>query len=251
MAISNCKKVSSSILTQVRQNQEWVLVCLIWIFRWISSFCCKCEFRNAVVKFFARLSRLNCTALLLSSCSNFLRYRSSYIMPRFLSFSIFRLRLPFIHQEFSFMIYLLFNIFSLNGLSIGILNNFVLGFSVINSILCLTTCWRLPPSTISVVISRWIEFLFGALMWRQRSKMWFLYFSIILFNLWSCLYRIKLGFLLIFATIRSHFKIITIKELLVELLRLVICEIVRLLGALVSVLWSSFDGTVVTRWNVI
>ena len=53
VTVTDCKKVSSTILTQVRQDQILVLIYLMWIFRAESSFCCKGELCYTVVKLFS------------------------------------------------------------------------------------------------------------------------------------------------------------------------------------------------------
>jgi len=60
MTISYCEEMSSSVLSKMRKYQERILVYLVWIFWWITSFCRKSEFGHAIVKFLACLARLNC-----------------------------------------------------------------------------------------------------------------------------------------------------------------------------------------------
>jgi hypothetical protein len=49
MSITNCKKMSSPILSQVRHGQKAVLVNLIWVTGWKPSFGGKCEFWYTVI----------------------------------------------------------------------------------------------------------------------------------------------------------------------------------------------------------
>ena len=81
----------SSILSQVRQNKERVLVHLVWILGRIARLCCKCEFGNAIIKLFTRLTRLNCV-LVLRSSAHLLWNRGSNILSSRCARTLFRAR---------------------------------------------------------------------------------------------------------------------------------------------------------------
>ena len=91
MPISHSKKMSPSVLTQMREDQETILVCFIWILGRISSLCCECKLSDTVIKFFISLSWLD---LMLRSC-HFFRYRCPNIIQniRFTLITQFRSRI--------------------------------------------------------------------------------------------------------------------------------------------------------------
>ena len=78
MTISYRKEMSPSIFSQVRQDQEWILVLFVWVLWWVSCFGGEGELGHAVVEFLAGLSGLN--RLILSRSSYFFRDWSSNTM---------------------------------------------------------------------------------------------------------------------------------------------------------------------------
>lgn len=80
MAIAYGKEMSAAVLTQMRQDQEAVLVDFVWVLGRIAGLGRKCKLGHAVIKFLAGLSRLN--TLVLLGCRNFLRNRSPYVVLR-------------------------------------------------------------------------------------------------------------------------------------------------------------------------
>ena len=84
MTISDRKKVSPSIFTEMWQNKERILINLIWILWRVSSFCGKCKLSYTIIEFLAGLSRLD-SMLVLLTCVNFFRNRCSDILTCWLS----------------------------------------------------------------------------------------------------------------------------------------------------------------------
>ena len=88
MTISNGEEVGPSILTEMWQHQEWILVDLVRILWRITSLCSKCEFRDTVVELFARLSWLHGLRILRSW--NFLGNWGSNIVTLYIWFTTIR-----------------------------------------------------------------------------------------------------------------------------------------------------------------
>lgn len=66
MTISNGEEMGSSVLTEMWQNQERILVHLVRILRRIACLGRKCEFCDTVIELFARLSWLHGLCILRS-----------------------------------------------------------------------------------------------------------------------------------------------------------------------------------------
>lgn len=78
MAVAHSKEVSPSILTQVWQHQETILVDFVRVLRRVAGLCCKRKLGHAIIELFAGLPGLY-TLILLSRC-DFLRNRSSDVV---------------------------------------------------------------------------------------------------------------------------------------------------------------------------
>jgi len=69
VAIGHREEMRAAVLTQVRQDQERVLIGLVWILGRIACLCGKCELGHAIIEFLACLAWLH--RMLVLRCAHF------------------------------------------------------------------------------------------------------------------------------------------------------------------------------------
>ena len=149
MAIGHGKKMSSPIFPQMRKYQEAILVCFVWILRWIPCLGSECKLSDTIIKLFISLPRLD---LMLRSWHLFRDRSPDVIQYVWLALVIlFRSRIAC-----NFCIWVSLRILSWNIFLFVVIpaigrDIWMLGILFVDGPYVFTRCWRLSAATVSLL----------------------------------------------------------------------------------------------------